>query len=238
MSDEWIPVIESLCMGDKNRAISEVLNLPDVKAAATRLVAEDVQRECANLCSESESSLFRLSTPDELSEFSASDQEQELNRRAPTFLTFLNAAGKNLDQLQKNKLKTDSVVQHGIMSAAGVLLYCRSQNMNSNQMMTALALHQGGASQKTFERLHKRFLCVSYCNMTTLQDNFAADFDKEVIEWAEQMLQDRELQEELKALLQTADAAEAQKRIDEFNKKRHPGYIVLGDNVDIRVSSI
>ena len=222
-------------MTNMKEAAIEAAKLTDVKAAVLADLIADINRECSSLCAKNSTSLFKLSKATNLANFSAVSQEQELCQDTPIFLTLLKAAAVNQDQLQKNKLKTEEVLVHGITTAAGILLYCRSQQMNTIQMMTALQLQHGGASQTAMERLHKRFLCVSPNLVTSLQDQFAINFDQEVRVWEAELLKERSVEAEYVSVIGTADHDEAVKRLEAFNKLRHPGYALVGDNVDLRV---
>lgn len=238
LPDEWLPMAEALTLGDKHRAYAEVASISHVQAVVEDTIAKEIRRECEQLCSKESTSLFKMSSADDLLRFSANDQDDELKSKAPKFRSFLMAAACNTRQLPKNKLKTPETITHGTMAAAGVLLNCRSQLMNSHQMMTALQLHQGGATQKTFDRLQKRFLCVNHQLMYNVQDQFAEGFDDEVREWQTRIVQDKIKEEELKTLLNTADHDEAKRRLDELNETRQDSYTPIGDNVDIRVCII
>jgi hypothetical protein len=108
--------------------------------------------------------------------------------------------------VSRNKIKTAEAIQHGTLSAAGVLLNCRNKGVNAHQVITGLQLKHGGASQKTFDRLQKRFLSINNETQTKIQEGFAKDFDKEVKDWAKQMLEDEKTEKNCKSALENASS--------------------------------
>ena len=87
-------------------AVDQLIQLPYVRAAMMKETVRDIQRECAALCRKDSTSLFKLKSPKDIKCFSTVEQEKELVKDAPTFLTILNAAANNSKQLQQNNLKT------------------------------------------------------------------------------------------------------------------------------------
>ena len=172
VNPDWIPLAEELCIGNDQTSTVAAAFSPGVKAKVLEEIVKDVQRECKQMCAKDSNSIFKKSTPEDLSNWSYDEQEHELLVCAPILITILNAAGKNEQNLLMNKKKTEDVVRKGIVEAAAVLLYCRSQDMNAHQTLTALQLHAGLATQMTFDRLHKRFLCMEHHMISRLQDRY------------------------------------------------------------------
>ena len=234
---QWHKMAEALAIGDDQQAVDQLIQLPDVRAAMMKETVRDIQRECAALCRKDSTSLFKLKSPKDIKCFSAVEQEKELVKDAPTFLTMLNAAANNSKQLQQNKLKTAESVVHGTMSAAGVLLNCRSMHMNALQTLTALTLHEGGANNKTFDRLQRRFMSIGHKSLISLQDQLCEGFDSEVRKWQEDVVKESAAEAELVDILQKSpDNDEAESRLEKLTKTRHPGYMLVGDNVDVKVN--
>ena len=145
---------------------------PGVKAKALEEIVKDIQRECKRMCSRDSNSLFKRARPEDIANWSYDDQERELLLDSPMFMTFLQAAGRNEERLAVNISKTEEAVRRGLVEAAAVLLYCRSREMKAHQTLTALQLHAGLATQATFDRLHKRFLCLEHTTVTAIQDRY------------------------------------------------------------------
>ena len=234
--------MEALCHGNEDIAIRKALEISDVKEHAVSVVANDVRRECANLCKTSTNSLFRRSSAESLANWSYEQQELELNVTSPTFLTILQAAGTPKG-VEKNINKTHEVVRAGLMSGAGVILNTRTRFMNAHQMQTALILKQSGAGEKAFRRLSSRFLCVCLNTVDRALDQMCIDYDLPVRNWATELINDRKEEERIQKQLTTAEeqndnktAEEVRKKLNEHNEKRHPGFQLVGDNVDMRIN--
>ena len=207
-----------------------------MKSSVVKELTNSIDRECTVLCSTEGGSSFKLRTVEDLNNLNAIEQEKELSVKAPIFLTMLEAAA-NSQQVLKNKIKTADTLVHGVVAAAGVLLNCRSTRMNATQMLTALQLHQGGASKVTFQRLQKRFMCVTRRTMIAWQDRMCEGFDREVKEWQEAVFRESIVERELEAILaETPDDEEALQRLQTLNALRNLGYCKIGDNVNYRVS--
>ena len=242
VADKWTSFMEALCHGNEEIAIRKVLEISDVKEHAVSTVAKDVKRECASLCKTNTNSLFKQSSAESLANWSYENQELELNVTSPTFLTILQAAGTPKG-VEKNKKKTHEVVRAGLMTAAGVILHTRNKFMNAHQMLTALILKQGGAGEKAFRRLSSRFLCVGLNTADRALDEMCVDYDLPVRNWAIELINDREeegrIQQQLTTAVEKNDkktAEEVRKKLNEHNEKRHPGFQLVGDNVDMRIN--
>ena len=120
------------------------------------------------------------------------------------------------------------------MAAAGTLLYLRNEHMNAQQTMTALSLKRGGTSVKTIDRLKARGLSVAYATLLNKQEEFGKDFDKDVLEWKKKLEEEYKEEERLDALAKENDPV-ASEGLARLNKRRHPGYLLNGDNVDLRI---
>ena len=172
LDSEWVPLAEELCRGDNKAVTVAAAASPGVKAKVLEEIVNDVKRECKQMCARDSESLFKKARPEDIANWSYDEQERELIVKSPMFMTFLQAAGKNDERLSLNKSKTEEAVQRGIVEAAAVLLFCRSREMKAHQTLTALQLHAGLATQATFDRLHKRFLCMEHTTVTALQDRY------------------------------------------------------------------
>ena len=159
LSDEWLLLAIALSLGDKGRACHVASKIKGVKAIAEKELANEISTECDKLCAR-KASVFRVSSAGDLLRFSPKDQDEELKEKTPKLRSFLMAAAcKKRGKNNTRDNDSDDLV-HGTMSAAGVLLNCRSTQMNSHQILTAFQLRQGGATQRTFISLQKRWLCT------------------------------------------------------------------------------
>ena len=113
-------------------------------------------------------------------------------------------------------------------------MYLRNEHLNAHQTMTALTVKQGGGSSKAIKRLHARGLSVAYETLLQKQLAYGKDYDKTVCQWRETVEKEFQLEKELQERIQNGDAT-AQHELEELNKSRHPGYMLNGDNVDLRI---
>ncbi|XP_072039751.1 uncharacterized protein [Amphiura filiformis] len=249
VDDDWVNVLERLCFGGKESATKYMLSLPGVHSQAVAMVASDIKRECASICSGP--SLFRDATGEKLTSWSTAAQADELNKRTPTFLTCLEAAGTPA-HLPKNKVKDADKIQNGLMTAAGVILKTRNNFMNSHQTMISLALRQGGAGEKTFRRLQSIGVCNSYRSTDNKLDELCIDYDLPVRNWQSEMVQDLKKERQIMSQIKNVEAEMVEgevedllllehildglkKDLENHNKSRHPGYQLVGDNVDMKI---
>ena len=148
-------------------------------------------------------------------------------------LTCLKAAAVN-PRLQTRKKKSYETIQPGIMSAAGTLLYLRNRDLNAHQTMTGLTVKQGGGSAKCIKRLHSRGVSVAYETVLHKQVTYGKDYDQTVLQWKKKLEEEYKTEKELQLKIQDGDSG-AQHDLEELNKSRHPGYMLNGDNVDLRI---
>ena len=249
MTGEWASVLERLFHVGGDEAAKLLLTFQAPRSMATQAVMNDVKRECIGLCSSNKQSLFGNTSAESLAKWSPSEQEQELHIKAPIFLTFLESAGTPRS-ITRNKTKKMETVRNGILAAAAVILKTRNKNMNAYQTMISFALKQGGAGEKTFRRLHALGMCDSYQVLSHKLDQYSVGYDEPLQRWQEEMLCDAEQEREILKNLadltgQIADGGDLlvleplkhklDSKLAEFQVTRHPGYQVVGDNVDMRI---
>ena len=119
--------------------------------------------------------------------------------------------------------------------------------------ISGLQLKRGGADKKAIERLNARKVSIGYQTVKKKQTEFGEKFDEQVHKWAVKMEGDKELEKQLKAqvkdideikegalgVMATAVASKAldhaKSALDRHMAQRHPGYRIVGDNVDHKV---
>ena len=180
------------------------------------VISKKISSECSALQSNSQS-LFKRTDEDALKNWSSDKQEEELQSDAPTFLKCIRAAAVDKAALERDVRKSNETILPGIMSAAGVLLFCRSSHMNAHALMNGIILKRGGADSMTFTRLNHVGLSTSYITVTRKQEQLGENHDSKVLEWANQVAEEH--------------------HSDKEPKERHPGYQIVGDNLDIKVTA-
>lgn len=161
-----------------------------------------------------------------LQNWSHTEQEEELKRHAPVLYQVLKAATFN-PRAEKRK-STNSTTNSGVVTAAGILLYSRNQFMNAHQTMTGMILKRGAAQKVVFKRLHARSMCVSYGTVLKKQVEYGTKHDTPVYEWKQQVEEETKRKKQLSAL---GDS----KELKQLEKDQHPGFKLVGDNVDLRL---
>ena len=177
--------------------------------------------------------------------WSYKDQDAELMKRAPTFRKALVAAAA------RDPDKIDDI-RPALMTAAGTLLQTRNKDMVAHSTLTGLMLDMGNASKQTQARLQKRKVSIAPSTIKNKQIMLGVGFDSEVLEWKSKIEAERT---ELRRLVK--DAAIIQQKIeqnnhtfqdrlqlkkieqqlDDIRNNRHPGFKLIGDNIDFSIVS-
>ncbi|XP_072037402.1 uncharacterized protein [Amphiura filiformis] len=258
----WVGVGKALSLGNEDAALQQVLHMPNGKQEASLLVVKVVEEEGKRICKkpskdDGQVSAFRDNTPAALNRFNYSNQKSEMERNCPVLLTILEAAAMNKTQLKKNKAKTEESLVPGIMTAASILFNCRSQEMNAHQTLTGLQLKRAGADKKCFERMNVKKLSVVHSVVKKIQFEYGRNHDQAVHEWKKQMKEDKQREMCITSWLQDLEEQTAsavgnfqrqiaskalsvrapalKQQLDDHNSTRHPGFRLVGDNVDLKV---
>ena len=172
-----------------------------------------------------------------LQNWSYSDQVDELQKKAPNLLKVLDTV-VNMSKAQESG--NDNIhqrKQRGLVSGTGVLLQTRSKFTNAAGLHNALILKRGGASEKTFRRLNDKGLTVSYKTVLRTQKKIGLDHNREAITWAHQVyvdsIKEKELAHTVGECSNEQEQAQAKEALATFQDQRHPGFKLVGDNVDI-----
>ena len=120
--------------------------MPECQEETVNRIAHIIGKECAEVCrrpkpahmTEEKTSLFRDSRPRALNNWSYQEQKAELELKSPTFLTMIEAAAFNRANLNRNKQKTVESLLPGLMTACGILFFCRSQEMKAHATLTGM----------------------------------------------------------------------------------------------------
>ncbi|KAJ8029701.1 hypothetical protein HOLleu_29161 [Holothuria leucospilota] len=192
---KWIRVVMAILENHEDKVYQELNSLKGFQLHAEETVRCAIGEECRTLCSPSTNSQFRQSTKKGFQSFSFNNQMRELEEQAPLFLSVLKKAATG-PFIEKNKMKTSASLAPGILTAAAVLFHCRSEQMNSHQLMMGFTLLEGGCNRRTYRRLGMRNLCTTYAYVIQKQLEFGEGFDCRVKEWAEQVKEPSEIQEE------------------------------------------
>ena len=210
LSGPWIQVAAALCAGDHHRAIQHVISMKEAKDYITASFIQSVVEEADNLCDPDNHSLFRESTIEDLNKFNFTQQDLELQLKAPLLASTLHAVAENTN-IKRNVKKTKKTLIPGVTTAAGILLNCRSQTMNAHQVLTSLVLKKSGAKLSAFQHLQNRNISTNYKTVMRRQLDFGVDFDKDVKQWAKETSEaecnERQLQD-----------SGSKELVEEFNK--------------------
>jgi len=97
-----------LALGDIPSMSTAFVSMTDVKKEVVKLICQEVTS--AGLCSTSNPSVLRKSSPDNLTKFTWEAVHDEMKIRAPIYLQFLEEAVAN-DSQKRNVLKTKRLLQ-------------------------------------------------------------------------------------------------------------------------------
>lgn len=149
------------------------------------LVSKDINKELHGLCSD-KGSKFKTKSVSLLQEnINFESQFQELQEKTPTYARVLIAAGVNERNVKRNKLKTKASLIPALMSATGIILNSRSNEMNTHAVLMGLLLKRAGCKKMMFKRLNGIHACVSYQEVLKRQTQMGIDFSQDVLNWKE-----------------------------------------------------
>ncbi|XP_071796288.1 uncharacterized protein [Asterias amurensis] len=211
VAPQWLSVVSAITDNNEEYLIQEVMKLKGAK----ELVFKGLKEECELICAPATKSCFRNSTLQGLTSFNFNKQLDELKLHAPTFLQVLQISATS-KYMQKNKLRTIESLTPNIMTAASIIFNCRSQDMNSHQLVNGFTLLEGGCSKQVFQRLHTRGVSSAYQTVLSKQAIFGNGFDNKVKEWASTAADES-----------AVDTSEVDSPLS--------SYQIVMDNVDIRV---
>ncbi|XP_071476351.1 uncharacterized protein [Diadema antillarum] len=228
VSPEWKFAVEAIHRGDSNAVIQHVYNMPNIKPLIQQLVLEEIKRETDHLCKPSANSLFRDSSLEGLQKFSVHDQYKELQEKAPVFLSMIEAASLS-ETLGQLKTKTKEITMPKLMTAASVLLHCKSQKVNNHQCINSLTLKSAGVKTEALTSLNATGITVSNATTIEKQLELCEGFDEKVKRWAEQVHKNNSIERQL---IHEGD----RERLVFHNTTRDDcGFQLVMDNVDILI---
>lgn len=226
-----------LALGDNTSIASAVLAIPDLNDVIYQLISKKITSEIVGLCSKTNPSVLRKTSPKELAEFSWDKVNQELLSRAPRFIQFLQSAITNPSQ-NRNVLKTKSVLDGPMLNAGCQLIAIFNEDMNATRKIMSVILKKGGLKKIAFKRLSPLYVCMGYAATNTLFEIAGQGFDNTLKVWKEQVEENVKQENHLLHCLENASESEADKlsrELENHRKTMHPGYSFTGDNVDMRI---
>lgn len=232
-----------LALGDIPSMSRAFVSMTDVKKEVVKLICQEVTSEIAGLCTTSNPSVLRRSSPDDLTKFTWEIVHDEMKIRAPIYLQLLEAAVANSSQ-RRNVLKTKETVTVPMIDAGCQLVSIFNENMNATRKLKSIILKKGGLKKVAFKRLSPLYICMGYNATNTLFETAGKGFDKHLQNWKSQVEED--VQKENAILLRLGNAVAeggeecelVQQLYEELQSLRaimHPGYSFTGDNVDMRI---
>ena len=123
-----------LALGDIPSMSRAFVSMTDVKKEVVKLSCQEVTSEIAGLCTTSNPSVLRRSSPDDLTKFTWEIVHDEMKIRAPIYLQLLEAAVANSSQ-RRNVLKTKETVTVPMLSAGCQLVSIFNENMNATRKL-------------------------------------------------------------------------------------------------------
>lgn len=179
------------------------VSMTDVKKEVVKLICQEVTSEIAGLCTTSNPSVLRRSSPDDLTKFTWEIVHDEMKIRAPIYLQLLEAAVTNSSQ-RRNVLKTKETVTVPMLDAGCQLVSIFNENMNATRKLKSIILKKGGLKKVAFKRLSPLYICMGYNATNTLFETAGKGFDKHLQNWKSQVEED--VQKENAILLRLGNA--------------------------------
>eukprot|EP00112_Aurelia_sp_Birch-Aquarium-sp1_P016473 Seg3738.2 transcript_id=Seg3738.2/GoldUCD/mRNA.D3Y31 product="hypothetical protein" protein_id=Seg3738.2/GoldUCD/D3Y31 len=205
-----------------------------LKEQMIRILTETIDLEAKLICNNDETA-FRFSDISDLTEkVNISKLEKELTEKCPVLYAALQAAGCNMQQLKRNKLKTIETVIPKLITATGILLHARNRKMTTVPVLNSMILRRGGVKKEAVARLNATSISVSYKEMLKCQSNMGNDFDKPVKIWLSEIEKLNKGQGENNTAA-TEISNDATKQIE--CPITVPSFRLIGDNCDIRVKT-
>lgn len=232
-----------LALGDIPTMTRALVATPDVKKEILHLICKEVTSEIVGLCSLTNPSVLRKSSPDDLATFTWEVVLDELKIRTPIYLQFLEAAVTNPSQA-RNVVKTKEAVTVPMIDAGCQLVSIFNENMNATRKLKSVILKKGGLKKVAFTRLPPLYLCMGYSATNILFEAAGKGFDTDLKTWKSQVEEDAEKENSILLKLHDAVAeggAECE-LVQQLNEElqihraaMHPGNSFTGDNVDMRI---
>eukprot|EP00794_Sanderia_malayensis_P004311 gene4311-4883_t len=185
MPKKVVPLFQLVLRQNIPGLVRYVYNNPIAKKEIIELVSKEINKELHGLCSD-KGSKFKTKDVSLLKENMNFDtQFQELQEKTPIYTRVLIAAGINERNVKRNKLKTKDSLIPALMSATGIILKSRSNEMNTHAIVMGLLLKRAGWKKMMLKRLNGINACVSYHEVLKRQTQMGIDFSQEVLNWKE-----------------------------------------------------
>ena len=170
-----------LALGDIPSMSRAFVSMTDVKEVV-KLIYQEMTSEIAGLCTTSNPSVLRRSSPDDLTKFTWEIIHDERKIRAPIYLQLLEAAVANSSQ-RRNVLKTKETVTVPMLDAGCQLISIFNENVNATRKLKSIILKKGGLKKVAFNRLSPLYICMGYNATNTLFETVGKGFDKHLQNW-------------------------------------------------------
>ena len=200
--------------------------------------------EIQNICSSLSPSILRKKSKPDLQNFSWDIVYSEFQKMCPHFCQFLEAAMHNPSAVG-NKVKTHLQIRNAMCSAGCKLLSIFNDDMSALRHINSILLKKGGLKKSGFIRMCASYDTMSYMTANRIQESFGKDHDSDILSWKNQIAIETENEgnvlQKLNSLHGQAQDAETKQTIisltaelEDLRKSMHPGYDLVGDNVDMK----
>ena len=230
----------ALVTGVPQQLIDAVLKDPKLKEVLFTSHIQDVQKEIIDITAKSKNpnSILRSTSLADLKRFSWVKVHEELKQKTPRFLRFVQCAA----EMPTNRRKSDKVAASlpALLSSACKLLSVHDHQLSLMQHMNSIILSKGGCKKVAYTRMNAMNDCTSYKVTLDKMSQIAEEGLDEVKDWAKDCNEDNKKERLLMSDISAATPEEKGplvKTLQEHRQVMHPGYHIVGDNVDFVVKA-
>ena len=186
---QWLSWLgETLTRHLENEVSEEIaaaaMSTSKIQTALLQRLSETIAGECKQLCTFSAASMLQKTSSEQLLSFNIYRLTNEFKSQMPSLMTVLIAAAASTRE-RGQKIKTDARHEKIATCLAAILLRERSDRMLALHYVIGFALHSGGATSHTFERLSSLGQCITDKSVLRKLDEQCQHFDQEVLQWKE-----------------------------------------------------
>ena len=169
-------------------AAAVLATTPKIHSSIVSRLAEELSNECHSyLCNSPNKRMLHSTDPEDLPKFNLDTLSQELHKHAPVLMTMLesaasSSASNSTMRAQKHRKSKDRL-SNVASCVAAILLKQRSERASPLHHIIALALHRGGATSHTFDRLAAIGLSMTDKSVLRKLDQICLKHDTRLMEW-------------------------------------------------------
>jgi hypothetical protein len=246
IQQKFAEIVRLIASGNEQSVLDCFFKLSSIREAASKEYMNIIREELKVLCNKDTPSVLRKKEYKDLNSFTWINVLKEWESLAPNFVKFLFTCSENPSQLH-NKLKTRESIIPSVVSAGCKLLHIYNRDLSAFQDLQSISLLRGGGKNFLFKRQLAIGDCTSYQTTLDRASKFGDLWNVKLLDWKEQIEKQTSSEMEIKReiehvqlLSKECDPAsilylgKLKDRLTDLQRYVHPGFSVVGDNVDLR----